>query len=240
MKHAKTTAWREKKCYAFFVLFAFMLVWLPLSGAQAQNHDDGDDTHLINKDHDRILKLNPLQLGEVTLSYEKMRAARTANEIGISYIYRTYLNGDAAIPEEQSVQGIGVRMSQRKYSKKNIGHPFGFFHGPVFSYRFILFDEDVFGMPQQDPNDPDYKFVGRMYQNSLDLSYQLGGQFKLTRHLTAEIAGALGVRAKYVLATNAGNMLSEYVIGHQLAAENSAAFFVVPLPQLKLTVGYSF
>ncbi|MCJ8165386.1 ABC transporter ATP-binding protein [Pontibacter sp. E15-1] len=221
-------------------LFAVLLAWLPLAGAQAQHEEEEDDTHLINTDHDRVLKLNPLQLGEVSVAYEKVRTARVSNEIGLSYIYRTFLNEDAWVPTEKRVHGIGIRMSQRKYTKKNIGHPFGFFRGFVFGYRFMLFEKDVFGLPEQDPGDPDYRFIGRLYQNSLDLSYQVGGQFKLSKHLTAEAAGALGVRAKYALATNAGDLIAERMVGHMLAQENSSALFVVPLPQLKLTVGYSF
>ncbi len=131
-------------------------------------------------------------------------------------------------------------MSQRKYPKKNAGSPFGFFHGFVFGYRFIAFGENVFGLPAQDPGDPDYRFVGRLYQNSLDLSYQLGVQFKLSNHLTAEAAGALGGRAKYALAKNAGELLTDNIIGHAVVAEDNSAIFVVPLPQLNLSVGYAF
>lgn len=221
------------------LVVVFALLWMPLLQAQAQDEDD-DDVQEINTAHDRVLKVNPLQLGEVSLSFEKMRAERVSNEIALSYIYRSYLNGDEWLPVDVPVQGVGVKMSQRRYSKKNMGRPFGFFHGFVFGYRLLVFEEDVFGLPEQDPNSTDYRFVGSLYQNSLDLSYQLGVQFKLSSHLTAEAAGALGGRAKYALAKNAGELLTDHIIGHAVVAEDNSAVFVVPMPQLNFSLGYSF
>lgn len=219
------------------MLTIVVLLWVPLLQAQAQ---DGDDFQEIDPAHDRVLKVNPLQLGEISLSYEKLRTERVSNEIALSYIYRTYLNGDEWLPEDTRVQGAGFRMSQRKYSNKGKGQPFGFFHGFVFGYRFMVFEEDVFGLPEQNPDSPGYRFVGRLYQNSLDLSYQLGVQFKLSGHLTAEVAGALGGRVKYALANNAAELLTDNIIGHAVVAEDNSAIFVVPMPQLNVSVGYSF
>jgi len=219
-----------------------MLLWMPLGKAQAQVEDEvqQDEVQQIDTAHDHVLKVNPLQLGEVSLAHEKMRTERVSNEIGLSYIYRSYFNSDEWLPEDKRVQGVGIRMSQRKYSNKRTGSPFGFFHGFVFGYRLLVFDKDVFELPEQRPSDPDYRFVGRLYQNSLDLSYQLGAQFKLSNHLTAEAAAALGARAKYARATNAGDLLTDNIIGHAVMAETNSAVFVVPLPQLNLSVGYAF
>lgn len=210
---------------------------MPILKAQAQ---DGDDVQQIDKATDRVLKVNPFQLGGVSLSYEKMRTERISNEIALSYIYRTYWDSEEWLPEGKRVQGVGVKMSQRKYSNKGTASPFGFFHGFVFGYRFLVFEENVFGLPEQDPAEPGYRFVGRLYQNSLDLSYQLGVQFKLSEHFTAEAAGALGGRVKYALSNNAAELLTDNIIGHAVVAEDNSAIFVVPLPQLNLSVGYAF
>ncbi|GAB3826073.1 hypothetical protein GCM10028895_36440 [Pontibacter rugosus] len=137
--------------------------------------------------------------------------------------------------------GLHVRMSQRYYTtKKHRGTPFGFFHGPLFGYRFMVFEENVFGLPEQNPNDADYQFVGRLYQNTVELNYQVGGQFKLGRHLTAELSAALGGRLKYALSKGAGELLTDNIIGHALTAEDNSAIFVVPSPQLNFSIGYSF
>ena len=227
-RHTKT----QKR---LFRLLLAVLLWVPLVQAQAQDEDEMQE---IDSAYDRVLKVNPLQLGEVSLSFEKMRATRVSNEIALSYIYHTYLNGDEWLPEDVPVQGAGVKMSQRRYTKNNRGRPFGFFHGFVLGYRLLVFEVGVLG--SQDPSSPDYRFVGRLYQNSLDLSYQLGGQFRLSKHLTAEVAGALGGRIKYALAKNAADLLTDRIIGHALVAEDNSAVFVVPLPQLVISVGYAF
>ncbi|AKD02944.1 hypothetical protein POKO110462_01685 [Pontibacter korlensis] len=227
-----------KKCKYVSALLGLALLVLPLSHTLAQDTNEG---LIINPKHDRILKLHPLQVGEVYISYEKMRSNYISNEFGLSYVYQGYLKSDDFLPEGVKVGGVHVRMSQRYYtSKKQDGVPFGFFHGPLFGYRFMAFEENVFDRPMQDPADPDYQFVGRLYQNSLELSYQLGGQFLLGKQLTMEVSGALGARLKYALAKGAGDLLTENIIGHTLVAEDNSAIFIVPSPQLNISVGYSF
>lgn len=226
----------KKRCL-YPILAAIVLLFTPLYIAYAQ--DDREEQY-IDASYDRVLKIYPLQLGEVYLAQEKMRAERISNELGLSYVYWSYLKGDDWMPERKNVKGVAIRMSQRKYTSKNEGRPFGFFHGPVFGYRFVAFEQNVFELPAQDPSAPGYRFVGRLYQNSLDLSYQLGWQFKLSDHLTAEVGGAIGGRVKFALANNADELLTEHVIGRTVAAENNSAIFVVPLPQLNFSVGYAF
>ena len=221
----------------YLILFAVVLLFAPLGVATAQYDAEAPS---IDPAYDRVLKVYPLQLGEVYVAYEKMRAERTSNELGLSYVYWGYLKGDDWLPERKNAQGIAIRMSQRKYTAKNAGRPFGFFHGPVFGYRFMAYEKNVFELPNQDPRDPNYQFVGRLYQNSLDLSYQLGGQFNLKNHLTADISAAFGGRLKYALANNAGELLTEHIIGRAVIAEGNSAIFVVPLPQLSVSVGYAF
>ncbi|MFD2999686.1 ABC transporter ATP-binding protein [Pontibacter toksunensis] len=226
----------KKENRIYWILTA-VLLFAPLSIAKAQIERDIQN---IDTSYDRVVKLYPLQIGEVYLGYEKMRAERISNEFGLSYIYWSFLKGDDWVPERKNAKGLGIRMSQRKYTAKNEGAPFGFFHGPVFGYRFVAFEQNVFDLPAQDPSEPGYKFIGRLYQHSLDLGYQLGVQFKLSNHLTADIGGAIGGRVKFALANNADELLPEHIIGRSVAAENNSAIFVVPLPQLNLSVGYAF
>lgn len=228
-----------KKSNLYLVLTATVLLFTPLLTARAQSDVE---VLYIDKSYDRILKAYPLQLGEVYLAHEKMRTERISNEFGLSYVYWSYLKGDGDewMPERKNVQGLGIRMSQRKYTANNEGRPFGFFHGPVFGYRLLIFEKNVFDLPVRDPSDPEYRFIGRLYQNSLDLSYQLGVQFNLTGHLTAEVGAALGGRVKYALANNADELLTERIIGHAVVAERNSAIFAVPFPQLNLSVGYAF
>ncbi|WP_161889460.1 ABC transporter ATP-binding protein [Pontibacter russatus] len=239
MMYNKPMFERERRNRVGQLLLVIALLWMPLTQVQAQDGYE-DDMEEEEVERYRVLKVNPFQLGDVSLSYEKMRTNRISNEIAFSYIYRSFLQGDGGLPEDVRVQGAGIRMSQRKYSNKASGKPYGFFHGFVFGYRFMAFEEGVFGLPEHAPGDPDYRLVGRLYQNSLDLSYQLGVQFRLSEHLTAEAAGALGARAKYALAKNAGALLTDNIIGHALVAEDNSAVFVVPAPQLILSVGYAF
>ncbi|RDV13848.1 ABC transporter ATP-binding protein [Pontibacter diazotrophicus] len=219
------------------MLAAAALLLAPLGIANAQS--DGE-VPSMDKSYDRVLKVYPLQLSEVYLAYEKMRTDRISNELGLSYIYSVYMKGDASSPESQPVQGASVRMSQRRYTLKNEGQPFGFFHGPFFGYRFLAYEQDVFEQLTQTPDAPTYHGVGHLYQHSLDLSYQLGIQFNLMGLLTADVAASLGGRVKYALANNAGELLTDHIIGHAVIAENNSAIFAVPLPQLNLSVGYAF
>ncbi|WP_162055303.1 ABC transporter ATP-binding protein [Pontibacter pamirensis] len=225
-----------KKIRIYRILAAAALLLAPfIANAQSDK-----EVLNIDKAYDRVLKVYPLQLGEAYLAYEKMRTHRISNEFGLSYIYSTYMKGDGSTPESQPVQGASVRMSQRKYTLKNEGRPFGFFHGPLFGYRFLAYEQDVFEQLAQSPDAPTYHGVGRLYQHSLDLSYQLGIQFNLMGLLTADVAAAFGGRVKYALANNAGDLLTDHIIGHAVIAENNSAIFAVPLPQLNLSVGYAF
>ena len=212
--------------------------------AQAQDQDlDAPDIRQIDKAHDHILKLHPLQAGEVYLSIEKLRTERVSNEYGLGFIYKSFLKGetdDWQDFEAKDVKGIAVHMSQRHYTSNKKQAPFGFFHGPVFGYRFLVFEKNVFDLPEQDPTSPNYRFVGRLYQNSLDLSYRIGAQFLAGNHFTFEVAGSLGGRVKYAKATGADELLPQHIIGHEVHHDESSMVAATPLAQLKLSVGYSF
>ncbi|OKL40669.1 hypothetical protein [Pontibacter flavimaris] len=223
--------------YVFATLWLVLLM-LPLRHTLAQ---DTTEAVLMDPAHDRILKLHPLQMGEVYISYEKMRTERISNEFGLSYVYRGYLKSEDFLPDDVKVGGVHIRMSQRYYtSKKHDGVPLGFFHGPMFGYRFMAFEEGALDSPFEDPDNSFGRQVGRLYQNTLELNYQLGGQFLVGKKLTVEVSAALGARLKYALAKGADELLTENIIGHALVAEQNSAIFITPSPQLNVSVGYSF
>lgn len=194
----------------------------------------------IDSTFNRMIKVYPLLLGEVRVGHEHMLTTRIANEVAFSYLYTAFLKGADSDPESQPVQGGAIRMSQRRYSLQNQGRPLGFFHGFTFGYRFMVYEQDVFRKLSATPDAPVHQGVGRMYQNALDLGYQVGMQFKLIHHLTADVAASLGGRVKYVAADDADKLLTDHIIGHAVAAERNSAIFVTPLPQLNLSVGYAF
>ncbi|MDX5418738.1 MAG: ABC transporter ATP-binding protein [Hymenobacteraceae bacterium] len=212
-----------------------------LAHAQTAEQEDKIEVQNIDRDHDKTFKIHPLHYGEIFLSYEKVRSPQISNEFGLSYLYKTYFKGDGWGPaEEKDAMGIAIRMSQRYYTSKKRRAPFGFFHGPMFSYRFLVFERNVFDLPQVPPSDPNFRFVGRLYQNSLDLSYHLGGQFQLGRHFTTEISGGLGGRIKFAKATNGADLIEDNIIGHVLHSDESAVIAVVPAPHFNFGIGYSF
>ena len=223
------------------LLIAAAFVVVPAGVAQAQGHNDEDtEDKVLNKDHDRIIKFRPFDIGQVSFTYEKLRSSRVSNELGIGYIYKSYLKDSGFTPADKKVNGLSVRMSQRHYTSNKKMAPFGFYHGPVFGYRLLIFEKDVFGTESTPPSDPNYRYIGRLYQNSIDLSYQIGGQFQLGKHLTSEIGLALGGRLKYARSVGAEEILAQRIIGHELVAEQNSAIFAVPLAQLNFSVGYSF
>jgi hypothetical protein len=210
--------------------------------AQIEEQEREDRAEMINidRDHVRTIKIHPLHYGEIFISYEKVRAPNISNEIGLSYLYKSYFKGDGWTPEAKDVMGIGIRMSQRYYTSKKKRAPFGFFHGPMFSYRFTVFERNVFDLPELPPSDPDFRFVGRLYQNVFDLSYHLGYQFQLGRHFTTELSGGLGGRVKFATATNGGDLIEQNIIGHVVHSDEGAVLSVGPSPQLNFSIGYSF
>ncbi|MCC9165220.1 ABC transporter ATP-binding protein [Pontibacter harenae] len=235
---------REKRTVWGLALILFL--YLPLTFAHAQSRED-EEEYLSNKEdvqdidlaHDKVIKIHPFQLGEIYLSYEKMRTSRVSNETGIGYVYASGLEERSDWQNSiKSTTGVAIRMSQRHYTSKRKTPPFGFFHGAMFGYKFLLFEEDALGVTQA-PNAPTTP-IGRLYQNSLELNYQIGGQFQLGRHFTMEVAGMLGARLKYARARNADTYLRDKVIGHVLRHDEHSVATVVPSPQLKLSVGYSF
>ncbi|SFU63896.1 hypothetical protein [Pontibacter akesuensis] len=233
---------RKKRIYQLLLLPLLLLLLTPAMAQQDDDQEMRNEDLLIDKAHDRVLKLNLLRMGAVQVSYEKMRSERISNEIALGYVYRGYFKGDSFFsPDKVNADGVEVRMSQRYYtSKKYSGTPFGFFHGPVFGYRFMVFEENVFNLPERNPQDPDYRFVGRLYQNTLELAYQAGGQFKLGRNFTAEVSAILGGRLQYVLAKGANELLTDNIRGYDLVAEENSAILLDPTPQLNISVGYSF
>jgi hypothetical protein len=226
------------------LLVALLLCFFTLGTAYAQieeqEREDRAEMTDIDLDHDRILKIHPLHYGEIFVSYEKVREPGVSNEFGLSYLYKSYFKGDGWTPDAKNVMGIGVRMSQRYYPSKKKQAPFGFFYGPMFSYRFMVFERNVFDLPDLPPSDPDFRFVGRLYQNALDLSYHLGYQFQLGRHFTTELSGGLGGRVKFAIARNGGDLIEQNIIGHVVHVDEGAVLSVGPSPQLNFSIGYSF
>ncbi len=231
------------------IKFLSCLLWLvaifilPINSAQAQRHEyedlDEPESKVINPDHDRIFKFRPLDIGQISLSYEKLRTSKVSNEIVVSYIYKGYFK-NGFLPDDKKANGLGIQMSQRHYTSKKKESPFGFYHGPKFGASLIVFEKDVFGKEYSDPNSSN--FVGRLTQNSLDLSYQIGGQFQLGRHLTLDVGGSLGGRVKHANANGAEELqlLTQNIIGHAIRTDQNSALFWIPLPQFHFSVGYSF
>jgi hypothetical protein len=218
------------------VILCFAIPRLGL-GQIKQEQEDRAEMRSIDREHDRVFKIHPLHYGEIFLSYEKVRAPDVSNEFGLSYLYKVHLKGDGWSANAKDVMGIGVRMSQRRYPSRKLRAPFGFFHGPMFQYRFIVFERDVFELP---PEEMQARYIGRMYQNVLDLSYHLGYQFQLGRHFTTELSGGLGARAKFGIARNGGELMENLMIGHVLRADEGSVLTVGPSPQLNFAIGYSF
>ncbi|WP_439881027.1 ABC transporter ATP-binding protein [Pontibacter sp. MBLB2868] len=218
------------------LLFSLLLLCAGQLKAQDYTLDDAAIDTLIDKSHDFTYKLQPLLIGEVRFSYEKVRAPQVSNEYGIGYVYKAYLKGDGGFLafDGKNVKGVSIRMSQRHYTSKKNKAPFGFSHGPLFGYRFLVFEKDALREDDSSRN------IGRLYQHALDLSYQAGRQFLVSNHITLEIAGSLGGRIKYAKATGAGELLDNNIIGHKFMEDNDSILSWVPLPQLKLAVGYSF
>ncbi|WP_242926413.1 ABC transporter ATP-binding protein [Pontibacter vulgaris] len=240
---------RESK--PMVTLYFILLLLLPFGYAQAQTQEEEEELEQqeleerelsasIDQDHNRLFKIHPLQIGEVYVSYEKVRAKRISNEIGLSYVYSSGLNGDMWLPESKKTVGAAVRMSQRYYTSKKKQAPFGFFHGPMFGYKFLAFEKNVFGREELPQDDPNYKFVGRLYQNSLELNYQLGGQFMLSRHLTLEVAGGLGGRVKYARAVGGEEEMRNTITGHILTSDDNSVITALPTPHLKISVGFAY
>jgi hypothetical protein len=222
-----------------------LLLLIPLVAgvAQAQISEEAEERNEmanIDWDHDKTFKIHPLHYGEIFISYEKVRSPQTSNEFGLSYLYKSYLKGDGWTPEAKNVMGIGIRMSQRHYTSRKKKAPFGFFHGPMMGYRFVVFERNVFGLPELPASDPNFRYVGRLYQNALDLSYHLGAQFQLSRHFTAELSGGLGGRVKFAQATNGGDLIRANIIGHVVHSDQGAVLSVGPSPHLNFGIGYSF
>lgn len=234
----------KAKIVSYFKAGVLAVFILAAGAVNAQEQDlDAPEVRDIDKAHDRVIKLHPLQLGEVYMSLEKLRTERISNEYGIGYIYKSYLKGETdewQDFEAKDVKGIGIHMSQRHYTSNKKSAPFGFFHGPVFGYRFLVFNENVFELPEQNPSSPDYRFVGRLYQNSVDVSYHIGGQLLLGNHFAVELAGSLGGRVKYAYARSGEELLPAHVIGHELIKDENSFVAATPLAQLKFSVGYSF
>jgi hypothetical protein len=183
-----------------------------------------------------IYKIQPLLIGEIRVSYEKVRVTKVSNEYSLGYIYKAYLKGRGSFPDfdAKKVKGISIRMSQRHYTSKEHNDPFGFFHGPLFGFRFIAFEQNA--LRRINP----LEYAGRLYQTSVDLNYQIGAQQHLGSHLTMEVSGSLGGRVKFSKAATTEDILEDNLYGYHFLKDSDSVFSVVPLPQIKFSVGYIF
>ncbi|HSI91798.1 MAG TPA: hypothetical protein VK927_11825 [Adhaeribacter sp.] len=230
-----------------FYFCCLLALCLPVMPAAAQTDYGTGPTY------SRVWKIRPLQFGEIYLSYEKVKELDQTNEIGIGYIYKSFvgassrdsLTGTALtgfysnfLDEEDYVisdcDGIVVRMSQRNYPSAIRPAPAGFYYGPAFMYRFIAFRNDLlFDFPGE--------VVGRMYQHVLGFHYQVGYQAIVVKHLSLEVFGGLGARAKMTTARLSKGRVEERVIAPlKFGRDNNTVVSAAPSLHLNVSLGLAF
>ncbi|KAA9340218.1 hypothetical protein [Adhaeribacter soli] len=196
-----------------------------------------------------IWKVRPLQFGEYYISYENVKESDQSNEIGLGFIHRSFVRatekdrntlggfyGNFLDEEEYAISetaGIVLRMSQRNYTSLTKGAPNGFYHGPAITYRFIAFDPDLLRTYENET-------IGRMYQHVLAFHYQLGYQFILAKHLSLDLFGGVGARAKLATAQLSKGRTEDRVIGPVKVTDKNSTLAGAPALHLNLAVGYAF
>lgn len=196
-----------------------------------------------------IWKVRPLQFGEYYVSYENVKTSDQSNEIGLGFIYRSFVRateqdrnslkgfyGNFLDEEEYATSetaGIVLRMSQRNYTSVTKGAPQGFYHGPALTYRFIAFDPDLLRNFENET-------IGRMYQHVLAFHYQLGYQFIVAKHLAVDVYGGVGARAKLATAQLSKGRTEDRVIAPLKITDKNSTLGAAPALHLNVAVGYAF
>lgn len=198
-----------------------------------------------------VWKVRPLQFGEVVVSYENVKERDQTNEISIGYIYKSFVEAtdkdrntltgfySAFVDDDKymasDANGIVLRMGQRNYTSIKKDAPAGFYHGPYFTYRFIAFEGHL--LEEAD----DVAAIGRMYQHTLALHYQLGYQVVLAKHFTLDLFAGAGVRGKYAHAQISKGRTEDRIIGvYKIAPSDNSTFAAGPSLHLNFSVGYAF
>ena len=199
--------------------------------------------------HSGIWKVRPLQFGEYYISYENVKESDQSNEIGLGFIYRSFVRatekdrntlagfyGNFLDGEDYAISetaGIVLRMSQRNYTSVTKGAPNGFYHGPAITYRFIAFHPDLLRNYENEA-------IGRMYQHVLAFHYQLGYQIILAKHISLDLFGGVGARAKLATAQLSKGRTEDRVIGPVKVTDKNSTLAGAPALHLNVAVGYAF
>src|SRR5690606_1683468 len=117
--------------------------------------------------------------------------------------------------------GIVLRMNQRNYTEVSKEAPHGFYHGPGFLYRFIAYKKDLLF------EENDTHAIGRMYQHTGGLHYQVGYQWLVKERLAIDLFGGIGARIKYASAQLAEGRIEPRMIAvYKTAPDNQATIGV--------------
>jgi hypothetical protein len=226
-----------------FAVLCFSFLMLPIL-AVAQDDDNWNQTY-----HGAV-KVRPLQFGEVYVSWENIKFEDQSNEIGLGFIYKTFVGTsekdrntlespyNSFLDEEKytisDAAGIVMRMSQRNYTSKIHEIPEGFYYGPVYMYRFIAHDPDLLRTFENE-------VIGRMYEHVISFHYQIGYQFILGKHFSVEPYFGAGVRGKYATAKISKGRTEERVIAPiKITPETNSTIAVAPSLNLNFSIGYVF
>jgi hypothetical protein len=231
----------KPKCYYFSLLVLFSII-LSFQTMAQQNGAE--------KDYYGVIKVRPLQYGEYFVSWERVKEKDQTNEIGLGYIHSSFVRAvdkdrntlsgfySHFLDEEEYVDsdanGLIMRMSQRNYTVSDKDAPEGFYYGPVVTFRFIAFDKDLLREFKDE-------VIGRMYQYVLAFHYQVGYQKLIGKHLSMEVFGGLGVRAKMATAKISKGRTEDRIIGPlKFAPDDNSTLAGAPALHLNVSVGYAF
>jgi hypothetical protein len=228
----------------FFGFFTTLLLLLPFLIYPAQAQDGPEPVY------SGVWKVRPLQFGEYYVAFENVKETDQTNEIGIGYIYKSFVRAaekdkntltglysnfvDDEAYTVSDCNGLIMRMSQRNYTSADREAPFGFYHGPAVTLRFIAFQGDLL---RESPEE----VIGRLYQGVLAFHYQVGYQTSIGKHLTLEVFGGVGARLKVATAKLSKGRVEERVIAPlKISPDNNSAIGAAPELHFNMSVGYAF
>lgn len=236
----------KRTCYRFF-LPVILIAAFSLK-ACAQKYES--ELNTLDKDYYGVIKVRPLQYGEYYVSWERVKEKDQTTEVGIAYLHKSFVKAaekdkntltgfyshflDDEEYASSKANGLVLRMSQRNYTVSDKDAPEGFYYGPAITARFIAFDKDLL-------REFDGEVIGRMYQYVLAFHYQVGYQTIVAKHISLEVFGGLGFRAKMASAKISKGRTEDRIIGLvKFAPDDNNTLAAAPALHLNVSVGYAF
>jgi hypothetical protein len=176
----------------------------------------------------------PFQFGELRFGLELPITDRTSREFGASFIFQNFYTIDFFTLEPRPVTGIGLRYSQRKYSKNVDKGPKGTYREIMIQYRGMIRE---FSVANAQGTSATYH---NSYLNVLSLQYIRGSMIRFGNSpFGVRVEGGFGLRVKHLYVPGGiDNSVRFQVVGRPQQINDRHTMYLMPSVHFNIPISY--